>query len=288
MTNLKLLIMDEKKIDLDELTRRVTKLQWEVSGQRYQPIRLPGSLYSRPFNELSPSEKFELIRREEDNINSLDISDSEKVLMRLDAKRSLFHPEDKINDCLVFDTETTGLPRSMSAPISDSSSWPHIVQISWITVKNRSIRKREDHIIKPEGFRIPYESARIHGISDVYASSHGESLRMVLLDFLTDVELSNVIIGHNLEFDQKVVLAELHRLQMEDPFNEKKLICTMKQSVNYCAFPGRYVGRYRYPKLEELYKKLFDKRIRGGHNSMHDVEATYECYKELVSRGIIK
>jgi DNA polymerase-3 subunit alpha len=248
---------------------------------------LPDSLYSRPFNELSPSEKRELIEQEEDSINSLDISDSEKVLMRLEAKRRLFHPEDKVNDFLVFDTETTGLPRSMSAPISDSESWPHIVQISWITVKKNSIRKKEDHIIKPEGFSIPYESARIHGISDVYASVHGESLRTVLLDFMEDVESSSVIIGHNLEFDKKVVQAELYRLQMEDPFKEKKLICTMKQSTDFCAFRGTNGRRYRYPKLGELYKKLFNKHLWGAHNSLKDVEATYECYKELVKRGVI-
>lgn len=42
-------------------------------------------------------------------------------------------------DYLVFDTETTGLPQSMEDPISKSSSWPHIVQISWIAVKDNII-----------------------------------------------------------------------------------------------------------------------------------------------------
>ena len=33
---------------------------------------------------------------------------------------------------LFFDTETTGLPRSWKAPITDSNNWPRLVQIAWL------------------------------------------------------------------------------------------------------------------------------------------------------------
>ena len=191
-------------------------------------------------------------------------------------------------DYVVFDTETTGLPQSMDAPISKSSFWPHIVQISWIAVKDNIIRKTADHIIRPEGFLIPYESSRIHGITNAYASKYGDSLRDVLSEFSIDVQASKTVIGHNLEFDQRIICAELYRLQMSNPFKNKATICTMKSSVNYCAFRLKNSWKYRFPKLEELYFKLFGKQFKGAHNSMHDVEATYECYKELVSRGIIQ
>jgi len=32
---------------------------------------------------------------------------------------------------LVFDTETTGLPKRWNAPISDHENWPRCVQIAW-------------------------------------------------------------------------------------------------------------------------------------------------------------
>ena len=32
---------------------------------------------------------------------------------------------------LVFDTETTGLPKNFNAPLSDSDNWPRMVQIAW-------------------------------------------------------------------------------------------------------------------------------------------------------------
>ena len=32
---------------------------------------------------------------------------------------------------LIFDTETTGLPRSYSAPLTDFDNWPRMVQVAW-------------------------------------------------------------------------------------------------------------------------------------------------------------
>ena len=32
---------------------------------------------------------------------------------------------------LIYDTETTGLPRDWNAPITDSDNWPRCVQIAW-------------------------------------------------------------------------------------------------------------------------------------------------------------
>ena len=32
---------------------------------------------------------------------------------------------------LIFDTETTGLPKNWRAPISDTENWPRCVQLAW-------------------------------------------------------------------------------------------------------------------------------------------------------------
>ena len=32
---------------------------------------------------------------------------------------------------LIFDTETTGLPKKWNAPISDSANWPRCIQLAW-------------------------------------------------------------------------------------------------------------------------------------------------------------
>ena len=32
---------------------------------------------------------------------------------------------------LIFDTETTGLPKNWNAPVTDVDNWPRCVQIAW-------------------------------------------------------------------------------------------------------------------------------------------------------------
>ena len=32
---------------------------------------------------------------------------------------------------LIFDTETTGLPKRWDAPITDTNNWPRCIQIAW-------------------------------------------------------------------------------------------------------------------------------------------------------------
>jgi DNA polymerase-3 subunit alpha len=32
---------------------------------------------------------------------------------------------------LIYDTETTGLPKNYNAPLTDSDNWPRLVQLAW-------------------------------------------------------------------------------------------------------------------------------------------------------------
>ena len=55
---------------------------------------------------------------------------------------------------IVFDTETTGLPKNKKAPVEESELWPYIVQFSWLVFDDstQKISKINDHIIKLLGF----------------------------------------------------------------------------------------------------------------------------------------
>ena len=83
---------------------------------------------------------------------------------------------------LVFDTETTGLPLNYKAPLTDFNNWPRMVQIAWQIhdVKGELIEVK-NYIVKPEGYTIPYNSEKIHGISTKRALETGLPLREVLL-----------------------------------------------------------------------------------------------------------
>src|SRR5665648_554880 len=69
---------------------------------------------------------------------------------------------------LIFDTETTGLPTDWKSPISDLDNWPRLVQIAWTHCDTAgNILSESDYIVKPQGFIIPDDATKIHGISSV-------------------------------------------------------------------------------------------------------------------------
>ncbi|MGI9191702.1 MAG: 3'-5' exonuclease [Chitinophagaceae bacterium] len=188
---------------------------------------------------------------------------------------------------LLIDTETTGKPDNYNAPISDTDNWPRLVQIAWIKYDfNGNVIEEYDSIIKPLGFRIPNDASLIHRITTEYAIERGEELRIVLnklKDTLTDVD---VVVAHNISFDEKIIGSEFFRLGLENYLASKAKICTMEESTNFCAIPG-YRG-YKFPKLSELYYKLFNQSSTEMHDAKNDIQITAKCFWELYKRDVIK
>ncbi len=90
---------------------------------------------------------------------------------------------------LIFDTETTGLPKNYKAPVSDSENWPRMVQIAWQLHSNDGkLITAKNHIIKPDGYDIPIGISKIHGITTERAERDGIDLRAVLEEFQIDLE----------------------------------------------------------------------------------------------------
>ena len=64
---------------------------------------------------------------------------------------------------LIFDTETTGLPKRWDAPITDTDNWPRCIQIAWQLHDGMgNLIEHQDYIITPDGFNIPYDAEKIH------------------------------------------------------------------------------------------------------------------------------
>lgn len=188
---------------------------------------------------------------------------------------------------LFFDTETVGLPNDYKAPSSALYNWPRMVQLSWIlTDVTGTVIRENDHIIYPDGFVIPEASSKLHGITTSIAKSKGDPLGSVIDSFMSDVDGVDYIVGHNVSFDMHIVGAELIRLGKRDTLRYKPSICTMQSTIDYCAIPGYY--GYKYPKLQELHRKLFGCGFEDAHNSLSDVRATKKCFFELKRKGIIR
>ena len=187
---------------------------------------------------------------------------------------------------LFFDTETTGVPRDYKASASNTRNWPRLVQLGWIvTDEEGNVLSQGNEIVKPEGFVIPADAARVHGITTERAQREGKPLREVIETFLKDAEQTKCIVGHNISFDQKVVGAELYRLGIPDTISTVKSLCTMQAGTDYCKIPGYY--GYKWPKLQELYHKLFGCDFEDAHDAMADITATKKCFFEMRKRGLI-
>ena len=190
-----------------------------------------------------------------------------------------------------IDTETTGLPINDNLPYTELDNWPHLVQVALIIEDdNYGILAKRNMILKPDGYSIPESSARIHGISNAQAIKVGEDRKHVI-GFLDQVlSNSNIVIGHNVSFDLNVVKAEIIRVKgIENALLTTKnhnVVDTMKMGMNICKIPNlsfhtRMSQPYKYPKLDELYYKLFNKHFNNQHDAMADVQAAYDCYYEL-------
>ena len=190
------------------------------------------------------------------------------------------------NMYLFFDTETTGLPKSWKAPVSDTDNWPRLVQLAWLSFDAEGNQiGAGDLIVRPEGFIIPEDSARIDGISTERALTEGLPLGEVLQKFNNAMGQAEFLVAHNMSFDEKIVGAEFLRLGATNILDGKSKICTMQSSVNFCAIDGPY--GYKWPKLTELHQKLFGTGFPEAHNAAVDISATAKCFWEMKRLGVL-
>jgi len=189
---------------------------------------------------------------------------------------------------LIFDTETTGLPQNYSAPLSDFDNWPRCVQLAWQLhdISGKPVSSG-DYIIKPDGFTIPFNSEKVHGISTERAEKEGHPLDKVLEIFQGEISKAHFIIGHNLEFDLNIIGCEFLRREKTNPLPGKIHIDTKDEATEFCALPGGR-GKYKWPTLAELHHKLFDTGFEEAHNAAADVDATARCFLELARIGVVQ
>lgn len=204
----------------------------------------------------------------------------------------------------IFDTETTGLPKTKILNIENLDLWPHIVQFSYILfdTTNNEVIKIVDSIIKVDsGVIISEESSNIHGITNKISLKKGINIEVAIKEFFLDVLYVDLIVAHNMSFDLHMVKVELLRLvisnknienkekqMFSDYFvkleNQKNLYCTMQESIDLCNIEAKFRNGdtyIKFPKLSELYEKLFEETPNNLHNSLNDVIVTLRCFMKL-------
>ena len=188
---------------------------------------------------------------------------------------------------LIFDTETTGLPKRWDAPITDVDNWPRCIQIAWqLHDEMGNCVEHQDYLVKPEGFNIPYDAEKIHGISTELAQEQGIPLDEVLEKFNDALSKTKFVVGQNVKFDLNIMGAEFVRGHLANQLQELPVLDTCTEhTASLCQLPGGRYGKFKLPTLTELHQFLFNKPFSEAHNATADVEATTRCFFELLRLG---
>lgn len=189
---------------------------------------------------------------------------------------------------LIFDTETTGLPKRWDAPITDSDNWPRAIQIAWqLHDEMGRLIEHQDFLVRPDGFDIPYDAERIHGISTELARENGVTLAEMLERFAQALSATKFVVGQNVGFDLNIMGAEFHRAGIANPLSDLPVLDTCTEvTAELLKIPGGRGGRFKLPTLTELHQYLFGTPFGEAHNATADVEATTRCFLELIRREV--
>lgn len=212
--------------------------------------------------------------------------ETQEYKIEIDFEKSL----NSIGTFLIFDIETTGLPKIQGAKPEDLSNWPRIVQISWLLLDSEFKEVNSStHYLQQES-SIPKEAVRIHKITDEIIKEKGEDPKLVLENLFRDLKRTKYIITHNIAFDTPILESEFFRYGYKNPFRGIKKLCTMKTGTKYCEIPRPYGRGYKYPKLEELVQHcFFSKYAKIELGQTHDAEVdtmlTAKCFIKLIEQG---
>ncbi|MGV3630676.1 MAG: DNA polymerase III subunit alpha [Bacteroidota bacterium] len=118
---------------------------------------------------------------------------------------------------IIFDTETTGLPKDWNLDYTHTDNWPRAVQIAWqLHDEFGELVEARDFIIRPDNFDIPFDAEKVHGISTQLAQEMGEDLETVSRIFNEALNKAHFVVGQNIGFDKNIMGAEFHRLGIEN------------------------------------------------------------------------
>ena len=185
---------------------------------------------------------------------------------------------------LFIDTETSDKPREWKASTGEVDKWPYLLQVSWaVYVNTGEFVVKRNFYINPGEIIIHEDSLLLHGISLEFLQENGMQRKEVLHQLSNDLNTyTPLIVGHFLKFDLKMLEVGFNRTDIRQDMNLFQKFCTMMHTWHFLTGTS-----HRYLKLSELYHKLFNNDLENQHDASVDVDATKDCFFELVKRGDI-
>ena len=176
-----------------------------------------------------------------------------------------------LNIKMVMDTETSGF-----------SEKDLVLQLSYILFNDKEELKRMDLVIKIDP-KFKITNSHIHGITNQICQTKGILINEALDLFCNDLQITKALIGHNLQFDIRMLKNEFNRLKLNCD------IMTSKPIEDTWHLAKEKYGKDKSIKLKlgDVHKLEFNKEMVNAHNALYDVIATMNVYKSLKKPRIV-
>lgn len=195
---------------------------------------------------------------------------------------------------LFLDTETTGLP-SDTAPIEFSGN-PVPIEVASVLCETDDRDSRRNTYCTYIGFNDvqcdPHAFAA-HRIEDDTRKSLGRAPRGVMTKIIADMTLALSVVGHNIQFDLKMLRIAAYRADssgtlleaLDSEIARLDVQCTLNLATDICCLPAtermraRFPGKlYKPPNLGEAYRFFFGRDFTGAHGALADCLAARDVY----------
>jgi DNA polymerase III epsilon subunit-like protein len=181
---------------------------------------------------------------------------------------------------VVFDLETTGLPRTRGFNLwyppeqLDAYQSSRMIELACVTLTQTEHGWQENEqrtfLFRPDGYRI--ENSQFHGITHDQAEQEGVPLASVAAD-LASMFAVDAWIAHNVHFDRNILLSEFIRLGQPLP-STIPFHCTMMMGWKQLVLR-------KYPTLVELVQTLNVTSTLPRHRALPDALDCAHCFMAL-------
>jgi DNA polymerase-3 subunit epsilon len=190
---------------------------------------------------------------------------------------------------LAFDTETTDLPRPHLE--ADHPAQPHLLQFAGVLFdQNGTELDRLFTMVRPgHGALLSTHAFAAHGISLEEAFHRGIEASEVFRWFASASKRSTCLVGHNVEFDLRIMAIVAARLGETGWSGPVQTFCTMTQSTPLVNLPPTLrmmaAGRFypKSPSLSECVRHFFGEEHSDAHNAEADVRACIRIFRHLTT-----
>lgn len=187
---------------------------------------------------------------------------------------------------LIVDVEASGL-FSYDKP-ADAPGQPRMAQIGMIFVgTDMKVEAEHEFLIKPEGWEMSEEAAKVTGLTTEFLKENGGPITEALALYNAGIDARRIVVGHNVDYDIKVLRAENRRAGLDDRYMQTRTLCTMRASTDQCKIPppsGR--GGYKWPKLSEACVH-FDIDQGKDHTALADARNALKVMLALIERNAL-